>query len=95
MTSIKANTVGEVADITDYHIFEDAAQDATTLKTTLLEEKNNVLKAKNIICSDDVFMGPIADSCESALEILDGRMSVASENFLSICNYFKEVSEDE
>lgn len=87
------STNNQEIKVTDYHIFEDAYDDSNSLHTTLDEEKSNVLTAKGVICSDDVFMGPIAESCFSALETLADRMEIAIENFSSICDYFKEVAE--
>lgn len=92
MSISSSNTVNQVVDVKDYHIFEDASSDASALHTTLSEEKGKVITSKNIICSDDVFMGPIADSCEDALGILESRMNAALENFSTIVSYFDEVA---
>lgn len=85
--------VDQVSKVIDYHIFDDAQEDASQLHASLEEEKAKVLTAKGVICSDDVFKGPIADSCENALEVLEKRMGIALENFSTIVSYFDEVSD--
>ena len=80
-------------DFSDYQIFTDASSDVQTLHNDLTDQKNKVLGAKKIICSPDVFLGPIADSCKDALDILDTRVLASLDNFDTISHYFQEVAD--
>ena len=75
----------------DYRIFETASNNVNELNTTLEESRKNIFNSKEVICSEDVFAGPVADACKDALEILDSRVTFAVDNFSTIHGYFGEV----
>ena len=79
--------------VVDYKIFEAAHEDSNKLMSELEEEKQNVLNSKQILCSNDVFAGPVADTCKEALDLLDQRVLSSIENFNTIGKYFEEVKE--
>lgn len=85
------SNVNEEISVSDYQIFDDASNDVGILYSCLDESIKVVSSSKSIICSDDVFMGPIAESCRDALDILNNRMGIALENYLYIKKYFGEI----
>lgn len=85
--------VDSVVDVTDYQIFVDASNDASTLYNSLDENKKIVVDASAVIFDDSVFFGPIADTCEDALRTLNSRMETSLSNFNTLKSYFDKVSE--
>lgn len=91
-TSNTSNNVGNEYKFNDYSVFQDAKRDTTELIKVLDNEIQNIKNSAKTISSPDVFAGPVADSCKEALEKLDKRLNLASENFSKISSYFDEVA---
>lgn len=76
----------------DYHDLESAAGDVEKLRGTLEDARTNIFSASKEICDDSVFAGKVAESCKEAMDILNTRVELAVDNFLSMKNYFNDVA---
>jgi len=79
-------------NVSDYGIFGSAISTVNNLNTKIENGKTSVAECKTTLSNPAVFMGPICDSCISALTTADSKLSTITSNLTTITNYLKETS---
>ena len=78
--------------VSDYGIFQDAIGTTNKLNGKISIAKSATANVKNIINNESIFMGPIAESCVSAIESLTTSMQNMRSDFNAISTYLTQAS---
>ncbi len=78
----------------NYDNFDQGMSTVSTLKTSMDENITTINGYKESLVSDDVFMGPIANSCGETFDTLVKAINVGKENYDTIESYLKNCKEN-
>ena len=78
--------------MSDYGIFSDGINSTNNLKKNVEDSRTTVSEVKNTISNESVFMGPICDSCKSAIDQIDTSFSGLISNLSTISSYLATTS---
>ena len=79
-------------EVVDYGIFGNAISATKAVNLSFDTSKTQLAEIQTALKDEQVFLGPICDSCNNALTKGTDAITKLSENFVAIENYFIETS---
>ena len=78
----------------DYKAFENASATVSELNDKLEDVKTVISNAKKVLSDENVFSGPVADSCMEAFDDFENIFETRIDEFNSVKNYFEQISDN-
>lgn len=79
--------------MSDYQIFEQATETGKALNSKLQNVESAIKECQEVLGSESVFMGPIADNCKVSSEKCISKLTQSQENYTTIGTYLQSTSE--
>ena len=76
----------------DYGIFNDAISTTNNVNSSIIDYGEDIVKCKNELNDESVFMGPICDECLTVFETINTAVTETVENFKKINTYVDSVA---
>ena len=80
-------------EVSDYGIFNDAVNTASTLQEKLETSKTDIETCGTKLQNGSIFMGPICDSCTEGLSKATSNIEILTDNYTAIKNYLIETAD--
>jgi len=78
--------------VSDYSIFTDGVNSISEVNEKLSQVKTNTTTNKQDLSSEEVFMGPVCDSCLEGFDGLFTKLDLTNENYAKFEKYLKDIA---
>jgi len=95
-SSTTDNSVGDSTkdiDVGNYNLFDTGKSTANTLKSDIITATDTLTGEKTKISDENIFMGPICDSCKQGFDVVDLKLKTNQENIDTIMNHLQTASD--
>ena len=79
--------------MSDYQIFGQAIETGKVLNSKLQDEEAAIKECQEVLGSESIFMGPIADNCKDSSTKCISKLTQSQENYTTIGTYLQSTSD--